>query len=94
MVASDILDRNEIVYALAVSPDFAVDRVCFAARSSGLYRSEDAGRTWCAAYDSLALPVPLATSAVAVSPGFASDGTVFAGARRHPALHNLERTLT
>lgn len=52
--------------------------VLFAARRSGLSRSDDGGRTWTSAYAALALTAPLATSAVACSPGFAADGGVFA----------------
>lgn len=69
----------ELVNAIAVSPQFASDGVCFAARSSGLYRSADGGRSWELAYASLALPEPLSTTAVAISPAFANDGTVLAG---------------
>ncbi len=70
---------TEIVHALAASPDFARDGICFAARSSGLYRSSDASQTWQLAYDSLRPEKPLPTSAVVLSPYFAADRTVFAG---------------
>ncbi|HYN87629.1 MAG TPA: hypothetical protein VER55_03830 [Ardenticatenaceae bacterium] len=69
----------DIVNALAVSPDFEQDALCFAARNSGLYRSDDGGRSWRGAYASLQLDAPLPTTAVAVSPAFPSDRTVFAG---------------
>lgn len=68
------------VYALAASPGFAEDGICFAATSAGLYRTEDGGVTWRFAFDSLNLEAPMATSAVAISPDFTSDRTVFAGA--------------
>jgi photosystem II stability/assembly factor-like uncharacterized protein len=68
-----------ITYALATSPNFAQDGICFAARGSGLYCSEDGGETWRLAYESLNLKAPLPTMAVAISPDFASDGTLFAG---------------
>ena len=68
------------VYALAASPAFAEDGVCFAATSAGLYRTQDGGRTWQFAFDSLNLNEEMATSAVAISPYFASDRAVFAGA--------------
>lgn len=71
--------EEEIVYALAASPDFAADGICFAARSSGLYRSDDGGITWRNAYASLDLKEPLTTMAVAVSPDFRSDRRVFGG---------------
>ncbi|MFQ6102614.1 MAG: WD40/YVTN/BNR-like repeat-containing protein [Anaerolineae bacterium] len=70
---------QDTTYALVASPGFAQDGVCFAARGSGLYRSDDGGHTWHFAYDALDLEAPLATVAVAVSPDFASDQSVFAG---------------
>lgn len=70
---------QDIVYALAASPGFAYDGVCFAARTSGLYRSNDGGMTWRLAYNGLNLTDPLVTMAVAVSPDFARDQTVLAG---------------
>ena len=70
---------QDITYALATSPNFAQDGICFAARGAGLYRSEDGGETWQFAYGSLDLKAPLPTMAVVVSPDFASDGNVFAG---------------
>lgn len=69
---------QDIVYSLAASPNFAQDGICFAARGSGLYRSDDGGHTWHFAYDALNLEAPLATIAVVVSPDFESDHTVFA----------------
>jgi photosystem II stability/assembly factor-like uncharacterized protein len=72
---------QDLVYSLATSPDFAQDGICFAARQSGLYRSDDGGITWRAAYDSLDLEAPLATTAIVVSPTFVSDRSVFAGAQ-------------
>ena len=69
----------DVVYALAASPAFDRDGLCFSARASGLYRSEDGGATWQLAYDSLKLDGALATPAGAVSPAFVSDRTVLAG---------------
>jgi photosystem II stability/assembly factor-like uncharacterized protein len=71
---------QDITYALAASPNFAQDGICFAARGSGLYGSKDGGETWQFAYDTLNLEAPLATMAVVVSPDFKSDQSVFAGA--------------
>jgi len=71
---------QDITYALATSPNFGQDGIGFAARGSGLYRSEDGGETWQPAYGTLNLEVPLPTMAIAISPDFASDRTVFAGA--------------
>lgn len=72
---------QDLVYTLAVSPNFAQGGSCFAARVSGLYRSDDGGSTWYSAYDSLNLEATLATTTVAISPSFESDRTVFAGTR-------------
>jgi photosystem II stability/assembly factor-like uncharacterized protein len=70
----------DITYALAASPTFDQDGVCYAARRSGLYRSVDGGRTWQDAYAGLGLVAPLATLAVATSPASASGRySVFAG---------------
>jgi photosystem II stability/assembly factor-like uncharacterized protein len=71
--------NQDLVHALAASPDFEHDGICFAARSTGLYGSQDGGQTWGNACDSLAVEVPLTTAAVALSPAFATDRTLFAG---------------
>ena len=68
---------TDMVYALAATPGDA--SICFAARSSGLYRSDDGGQTWHNAYESLNLAAPMTTLTVAVSPHFAVDQTIFAG---------------
>lgn len=70
---------EDVVYALATSPDFNRDGVCFAARASGLYLSTDHGQMWEPAYRTLNLDAGLATPAVVVSPDFAADHSVFAG---------------
>lgn len=72
---------EDFVYSLAASPGFVQDRICFAARRSGLYQSSDGGLTWRFAYESLQPDpeAPLTTTAVAISPDFESDGSVFAG---------------
>ena len=70
---------QDIVYALAASPNFAQDGICFAARHSGLYRSDDGGLTWRTTYDSLNLKAPLTTTTVVVAPDFETDQSVFAG---------------
>jgi photosystem II stability/assembly factor-like uncharacterized protein len=70
---------GDIVYSIAVSPNFCHDGVCFAARCSGLYQSQDGGITWRSAYEALNLRAPLPTMAVAVSPDFVEDQSVFAG---------------
>jgi photosystem II stability/assembly factor-like uncharacterized protein len=80
---------QELVYSLAASPNFAQDGVCFAACTSGLYRSDDGGVAWRSAYDSLVLEAPLVTTAVVVSPNFGSDRSVFAGVQGG-VLHSVD----
>jgi len=67
------------VYAIAVSPNYARDGGCFAACDSGLYRSEDGGRTWQFAYSDFTGDTPPSTTAVAISPDFTTSPYVFAG---------------
>ena len=76
--ASDL--PQDYVYALAPSPNFEQDALCFVGRQSGLYRSNDGGLSWDFAYDSLKLHEPLTTTSVVFSPDFMSDQSVFAGA--------------
>jgi photosystem II stability/assembly factor-like uncharacterized protein len=77
MTAED--QTQDITFFLATSPDFAQDGICFAARGSGLYRSDDGGQSWRFTLDSLNLETSLAALAVVVSPDFASDQNVFTG---------------
>lgn len=70
---------QDFVYALAASPKFSEDGICFVARRSGLFRSSDRGSTWEDAYKCFDLPAGLPTAAVALSPAFGSDRVVFAG---------------
>ena len=53
------------------------DGLCFAACGSGLYRSRDYGDSW----ELLAAAREQSTTAVALSPAFASDRTVFAAVK-------------
>jgi photosystem II stability/assembly factor-like uncharacterized protein len=71
----------DLVFALAASPTFADDGLCFAAHQSGLRRSTDGGQSWHDAYATLNLQAPLAATSVAFSPDFAEDRTLFAGAQ-------------
>ena len=48
----------DTAYALAVSPNYAQDGLCFVARRSGLYRSTDGGQSWEDAYAPLSLAAP------------------------------------
>ena len=80
---------EDIVYALAASPTFEEDGICFAARPTGLYCSQDGGRTWTDAYTSLELEAQLTTAAVILSPAFEIDRSVFAGVPGG-VLHSLD----
>ena len=64
----------DTVYALAADDN---DSCCFAACSTGLFRSADAGVTW----QRLSPSSEIITTAVALSPAFASDRIVFAAVK-------------
>lgn len=74
-----IIDATAVVYAIAPSPAFAADGICFAATAEGLLRSADRGATWEPAYAALRLSEALPTPAVGVSPAFPRDHTIFTG---------------
>ena len=76
-VTLELATANDATYALAASPDFARDGICFAACGSGLYRSADGGESW----RKLRASSELVTTAVAVSPAFAQDRSVFAAVK-------------
>ena len=73
------LVTQDLIYGLALSPMFADDETCFAARKSGLYGSNDGGQTWCNLYDTLEITSTLTTSALGVSPNFVNDTLLLAG---------------
>ena len=71
MPMNDFILENQsedVIYALAASPNFASDYLCYAARQSGLHISHDGGATWQSAFSSLNLPMLPPATAVAVSP--------------------------
>jgi len=68
----------DIVFELALSPAFNRDGICFAARSSGLYRSADGGKTWQYLYNRINPASPLPTTSIALSHSFANDGVIYA----------------
>ena len=79
--SSTPLHPNDYIYQFA-SPtkiESHGDRICFAARTSGLFCSSDGGQTWESAYTSLDLIEALPTMAIAFSPNFTHESTVFAG---------------
>ncbi|HET7090318.1 MAG TPA: hypothetical protein VFL17_16900 [Anaerolineae bacterium] len=76
----DVSGRLDQVQQVAFSPDFAADRTAFAVtgltappdfRSGGIYRSTDGGQNWSLVSSGLI------GWAVAISPDFAADGTVW-----------------
>jgi photosystem II stability/assembly factor-like uncharacterized protein len=68
------------VYALAAPTSFGQPGVaCFAARRTGLVRSENGGQAWLDAYTAFLSGMLLATSSVALSPEYEHDHIVFAG---------------
>jgi photosystem II stability/assembly factor-like uncharacterized protein len=71
---------QEIVYGFAAAPGFHPGRagVGFAAKMSGLYRTEDGGQTWQPAYASLGIHQALPTPAVLLT-GYEEQPLVFAG---------------
>ncbi len=75
------LPQQDYIFQLAVSngPGLGVERVCFAARATGLYRSLDGGQTWTLAYHSLHASQPLPTMSAALAPDFLHEPSVFAG---------------
>ena len=67
-------DLADLIYEIASSGD-----VCLSARMSGLYRSDDAGKSWQSVYDSLELTEALATLTVVIPPNFQQEPSLFAG---------------
>jgi photosystem II stability/assembly factor-like uncharacterized protein len=72
---------NDYIFQFAVPASFdrGGNRTCFAARTSGLFRSSDGGHTWEAAYTSLNTRQALPTTAIVLAPDFTHESTVFAG---------------
>lgn len=72
-----LADVDDAPFALAASPEFARDGICFAACGAGLFRSLDGGESW----DLLPTSSEPVTTALAVSPAFARDRSVFAAVK-------------
>jgi photosystem II stability/assembly factor-like uncharacterized protein len=77
------LGIDERVRSLAISPDYARDRVLYAGTVATVYSSSDGGATWDATGPRMATePQQLGTDGGALvdtSPAYGRDGTVFAG---------------
>jgi photosystem II stability/assembly factor-like uncharacterized protein len=72
---------QDYIYGLAASASFdgGKNGVFFAARNSGLFRSDDRGETWSQALDSLGIEQTAAVTAVALPVDFERDHTVLCG---------------
>lgn len=71
---------DDYVYQLAAPANFGRGgKICFAARNTGLFRSEDGGQSWQSLYDSLNLAEPLPSMAIGVPPNFERSPRLFAG---------------
>lgn len=80
-----LIDMN--VLCLAISPGFEIDRTLFAGTQSGLFCSQNAGRSW----REVALPIGYeAIISLAVSPTFAEDGALFAGTETQGLLGSTD----
>jgi photosystem II stability/assembly factor-like uncharacterized protein/DNA-binding beta-propeller fold protein YncE len=79
--SGDLPDRAWVT-ALALSPAFSRDNTLFIGTDVGAYRSDDGGRSWQSISKGLptdAQGQPLGVLALALSPDFARDKTLFAG---------------
>ena len=72
----------DVVHAFVASPQFADDQLCFSARDSGLWRSDDGGLSFDHVYAAPAPGRPVTATCLAFASDAASaDGqTIFAGA--------------
>jgi photosystem II stability/assembly factor-like uncharacterized protein len=79
---SDITDNTDLVFAMAAIPGCqpGISGRVFAARNSGLYVSEDGGRSWGYALEQIGLTEPMPITCLAVTPISTEVGHVFAGA--------------
>ena len=77
---------------LAFSPDFGSDNILFAgsAAASGLYASSDRGDSW-QQLNLLPHEESVPVLAIAVSPGFGTDGTIVVSVRGHGLLCSEDR---
>ena len=72
--------KEDFVYQFSASGKFGKPKAkCFSACLSGLYRSDDGGKTWQPAFGSLNLQEPLTAQAVVIPPDFDREPSVFVG---------------
>lgn len=72
---------SDSIYALAAPTSFYKKGMpCFAARESGLFRSNDGGNTWQDAYQNLASGQAIPTFSLALPTNFENSPHIFAGA--------------
>ena len=69
--------QGGIVHTLVLSPDFPADGIAFASTHTGVFRSRDGGKSWGIGVEGLG---NLMVQSLALSPNFATDRTIFAGA--------------
>lgn len=76
----DSFTAEDVCFSLAYMPDLLPDRlgICLAGCTSGLYRTHTSGLSWHNLYDKLPMRVQLPVTAVAFSPNFGLDHTMFA----------------
>lgn len=87
-----LLDLN--VLCMAISPDFARDETLFVGVESGLYRSTTGGRAWREPTGGGSGPQPADFAPVlslAISPHYATDGTLWAGSEGHGLFCSRDR---
>jgi len=87
-----LLDLN--VLCMVVSPDFARDETLFVGVESGLYRSTTGGRAWREPAADRHGPQPADFAPVlslAISPHYATDGTLWAGSEAHGLFCSRDR---
>lgn len=75
----DDVEVEEYVYGVAAASNRDGAEVCYVARYSGLYQSDDGGQTWRSLFDVFGLDTPPPATCVALSPAFERDRRIFAG---------------
>jgi DNA-binding beta-propeller fold protein YncE/photosystem II stability/assembly factor-like uncharacterized protein len=81
------------VRALVLSPDFESDGTIFAGLDEGVIKSTDGGRTWRLVNAGLPLKddsKPPSVLSLAISPDYASDGTLFMGLVDHGVYKSVD----